>query len=387
MLNFLYAEVNIVGAMVLLLILTNRNGGSFGKLSIDQKIFNGVLFCNLLIFLFDTGMWLLDGAPGPGLAALNYVSTTLYYLFNPLISFLWLLYTDFKIHESKSGLMKRAWFYAIPVAVCTIMTLLTPFTDWFFVISEENHYTRGPLFWVMAFLSSVCLLYSSGMSVKDILINGWEENRFLNFPLLAFPVLIIAITAVQIRFFGLSIIWVGTMLACTSIYLNLQNTEVSTDYLTGLYNRRRLERHLQRRIRTRHASRLLFAVILDLDDFKKINDYWGHMEGDAALVKASELLRQSCRKSEDFIARLGGDEFIIVGERSSIAEVEQLVQTLQTNADEYNRRHPLAYTLLFSIGYSVFRDSDTEDSFLAAADQEMYRCKQKHKTASEQNPS
>ena len=103
LLNFLYTEVNIVGAMVLLLMLANRKKSCcFKNLPVDQQIFNGVVLLNLLIFMFDTGMWLVDGTSIPGLKAVNYIVTTLYYLFNPLICFLWLLYTDFKIHESRS---------------------------------------------------------------------------------------------------------------------------------------------------------------------------------------------------------------------------------------------------------------------------------------------
>ncbi len=114
MLNFLYAEVNIVGATVLLLLLANwKKSSCFSNLPVDQQIFNGVIFLNLLIFLFDTGMWLVDGTSLPVLKAVNYTVTTLYYLFNPLICFLWLLYTDFKIYESSSGLLKRTRFYAI----------------------------------------------------------------------------------------------------------------------------------------------------------------------------------------------------------------------------------------------------------------------------------
>ena len=377
--NYLYAEINIVGVMVLLLILTNKNGASFTRLPFDQQIFNGVMLLNLLIFLFDTGMWLSDGGDSPGLRLVNYAMTTLYYLLNPLICFLWLLYTDYKIHESKSGLFRRARVYAVPVIISSVMTLASPIKGWFFVISQENRYARGPLFAVMATISCGYLLLSCSIALVDILKNGWEKNKSVIKPLIIFPIGVIAATAIQIRFFGLSVIWVCSMLACTSIYINIQNAEVSTDHLTGLYNRRRLDQYLQRRIQMRHGSCLLFAVILDLDEFKLINDNCGHMKGDEVLIHTAELLRQSCSPGEDFIARLGGDEFIIVGERSCIGEIESLTQRINSDVAEYNRTHPSKYPLKLSMGYSVFRGMDTEDSFLAAADQRMYRCKQKHR--------
>ncbi|WP_324823942.1 GGDEF domain-containing protein [Sinanaerobacter sp. ZZT-01] len=381
MLNFLYAEVNIVGSMVLLLMITNWNKNSFRNLPVDQKIFNGVMLLNLLIFLLDTGMWLTDGMSLPILKSINYVVTTLYYLFNPLICLLWILYTDFKIHESKSDLLKRIWIYAIPISISTVITLVTPLTGWFFVIDENNNYMRGPWFLVMASISLLYLLCACGMSLKDIVKNGWEASKEVNLPLLIFPIGVIAAVIIQIKFFGLSIIWVCTMLACTNIYIRIQNAEIATDYLTGLYNRRRLDQHLRRKIRAKRTGCLLFAVILDLDEFKKINDIYGHMEGDCALVKTAEILRYSCKRSEDFIARLGGDEFIIVGERSNFDEIEQFIDTLYSNVAEYNKSYQSEYTLSLSMGYSVFHETDTEDSFLAAVDQKMYHCKQDHKNA------
>lgn len=381
LLNFLYAEVNAVGIVVLLLMLTSRNRKNFAAMPGDQQIFNCVMFLNLLIFLFDTGMWLADGASFPVLKTVNYIVTTCYYLLNPLICFLWLLYTDYKINESKTGLLRRIRFYVFPVAVCTVMTLASPLTGWFFVIDEGNRYSRGPLFPVISILSLVYLVFACGITLADIRKNGWEATKSVNFPLVVFPAGIMVATAIQIRFFGISIIWVCTMLACSNIYINLQNTEISTDYLTGLYNRRRLDQHLQRRIGQRRSGRLLFAMMLDLDEFKKINDKYGHMEGDRALIRVAELLRQSCKKGEDFIARMGGDEFIIVGERSGAGEIEQLMVKLNANAADSNKTHPLKYTLTLSMGYSVFREGDTEDSFFAAADREMYCCKQKRKAA------
>src|SRR5690606_30591217 len=83
------------------------------------------------------------------------------------------------------------------------------------------------------------------------------------------------------------------------------------DDLTGLYNRRGFltlaERHLKLAIRKKAGLFLLFA---DLDGLKQINDTFGHLEGDRALVSAAQILRQSFR-SADIIARLGGDEFTV----------------------------------------------------------------------------
>ena len=381
MIDILYAEINVIGIVLLLLFLNNMNRNSHKKKTSDQYIFNACMIMNILIFLFDTGMWMVDGNHLAISRTVNYVVTMLYYVSNPLICLLWLMYTDYKINESRNGLLRRIRLYVIPCAINTALSLISLFSGWLYVIDTNNNYMRGPYFWVMAFVALFYLALSFGLSVRDVIINGWEENKNINIHLVIFPVGIIAASVIQIMFFGVSIIWVCAMIAFASIYINIQNGEISTDHLTGLYNRRRLDEHFQRRLKMRKKERLLFVIMLDLDDFKKINDEYGHAVGDDALIEMSELLRQVCKGSDDFIARMGGDEFVVLGERANTEEIIRLMDEISSAATEYNGRNKLGYLLQPSMGYSVYKKDDTTNSFFATADQAMYRNKQERKLA------
>jgi two-component system, cell cycle response regulator len=93
-----------------------------------------------------------------------------------------------------------------------------------------------------------------------------------------------------------------------------QHLEYQTqiDSLTGLFNRRALEKKIGDEFeRSKRYGHPLSVVILDIDNFKKINDTYGHHGGDAALVRISEILRERSRSS-DFPSRLGGEEFVLV---------------------------------------------------------------------------
>ena len=377
--NFLYAEINVVGIVLLLLFLNNMNRSGSKAIPFDQYIFNGCLVMNILIFLFDTGMWLVDGKETFVFMYINYGVTMLYYISNPLICFMWLMYTDYKIFESKTGLLKRARIYIIPCIINGLLSIATLYTGWLFVIDGNNHYMRGALFPVMAVIALLYLLIAFGMSVRDVIKNGWEINKNVNIHLVIFPIGIITASIIQIMFFGVSIIWVCALLAFASIYINIQNGEISMDHLTGIYNRRRLDEHLQRRLKMRKKNHHLFAVILDLDNFKSINDQYGHAVGDDALIRMAALLRKVCEGSDDFIARLGGDEFIVVGERREAQEIQQLVLRISSEAEAFNQQKLADYQLLPSIGYAVFQDDGTIDLLLAEADTEMYRNKQERK--------
>ena len=168
-------------------------------------------------------MWLVDGDKQTYARAVNSVVTMLYYASNPLICLLWLMYTDFKINESKNGLIKRARFYVIPCVINMVLSLMSLSTNWLFIIGADNTYTRGPYFWVMAVIAFFYLALSFGMSLGDVIKNGWEEHKTVHIHLVIFPLGIIAASIMQIMFFGVSIIWVCSMIAFASIYINIQN--------------------------------------------------------------------------------------------------------------------------------------------------------------------
>lgn len=378
LLTYLYTEINVIGIIILLFLLNNFNKNRRKNTPIDQKIFNTIMILILLIFLFDTGMWLFDEKPK--LRILNIIVTTGYYLLNPAICFVWLLYTDYKIFESKEALRRCFCFYVLPAFVCIIISLCSPFTGWFFVISKENHYIRGPYFYVFSIVSIGYLLVALMKPIKDYLTNKWKESRSVNLHLILFNVCILTATIVQTLFFGISIIWVCAMLSCVSIYINVQNHEISIDHLTGLYNRRRLDQHLQRRIKSKREDNILFAIMLDMDEFKAINDVFGHSVGDIALTQFAGVLQDSCKGIEDFIARIGGDEFVIIGERKEDKQIKELIDRINDTVLKFNQSHSLNYTLKVSMGYSIIGKKDSLDSLLIGADKEMYKNKQERKS-------
>ena len=121
-------------------------------------------------------------------------------------------------------------------------------------------------------------------------------------------------------------------------------------------------------------------MMLDLDDFKKINDRYGHEAGDDALIRFADLLRQACDGGDDFIARVGGDEFFILGERVKAEEIAGLKQRISSAADAFNERRETEYLLRPSLGCCVYRENDTASALFAATDQQMYRDKLERKS-------
>ena len=153
------------------------------------------------------------------------------------------------------------------------------------------------------------------------------------------------------------------------------------DDLTGLYNRRGFsdlgEQYLKL---ARRSGRGVTVVFLDLDRFKTINDSLGHHVGDRALMKVSEILKASFRRS-DLIARLGGDEFGVLALDASDESSERLIERLRERVREFNESDREAYKLSISVGM-IRRESDDRvrlDELVALADEAMYEEKKAKK--------
>ena len=127
----------------------------------------------------------------------------------------------------------------------------------------------------------------------------------------------------------------------------------------------------------RRARRRLLLIYADLDNMKRINDKFGHMEGDAALIEAADVLREVFRES-DIIARIGGDEFVILAVDSDGAPAEALINRIHQRCILTNLKRGRPYVLAMSAGSAEF-DADqptTLEELVAQADRAMYSEKQ-----------
>lgn len=157
----------------------------------------------------------------------------------------------------------------------------------------------------------------------------------------------------------------------------LQNLSL-IDELTGLYNRRGFmavtEQHLSAIRRNDKVPVILYA---DLDGLKTINDSLGHHEGDRALKKTAEILKEAFRTS-DIVARLGGDEFVVLAAITREESEDFLTERLQEAFDLYNAQAKLPYRLSISVGVIHFDPTDTSiEEVTARADRSMYEDKRR----------
>ena len=157
------------------------------------------------------------------------------------------------------------------------------------------------------------------------------------------------------------------------VYLNSQNQLISTDPLTSLNNRNQLQRYLL----LQRDAKDSYVIMVDVDHFKQINDTYGHVEGDKALIIISRALKQACGrlKMSIFLCRYGGDEFMMIAQTQKPDDVLKVVRDcLQEQIA--NREDSQTYTIEVSLGYARW-DGNVANfkDCVAHADQKMYEDK------------
>jgi diguanylate cyclase (GGDEF)-like protein len=219
--------------------------------------------------------------------------------------------------------------------------------------------------------------------------------------LLFFPLPPAIAGAIQIRFYGLVLLWPATVLSLLVIFINIQQRKLSIDYLTGVFNRRRLAEYTEARVRevrddhggqARRGRRLagprtFSGFLADVDDFKAINDRFGHATGDEALVAAARIIK-SCLRTDDFLARYAGDEFVAILPLSNEEELESIVGRLRARFVDGSLPRDERFRLSLSVGASVF-DPDVDmgvDQYIARLDSLMYIEKSAKKALKAEKP-
>ncbi len=169
-----------------------------------------------------------------------------------------------------------------------------------------------------------------------------------------------------------------------SMELEKARTESLTDGLTGIYNRKACDSRISGLVEKNLVSKAPFSLLmLDIDDFKKVNDVYGHHTGDRVILAIINKCRQSIR-GEDFFARYGGDEFVIIlpgaSLKNALKRAQHICQSIASTRyylDDVAGSPTLSVTV--SIGVCSIEKADTVSAVTQRADKALYAAKQNGK--------
>jgi diguanylate cyclase (GGDEF)-like protein len=170
-------------------------------------------------------------------------------------------------------------------------------------------------------------------------------------------------------------------------YLKLQHDRIKelseTDHLTGLYNRQTFDGYFELKFTEAiKQTENLSLIMLDIDNFKKINDSYGHQVGDECLQAVAKYLQKANLRKNDFVARYGGEELVIVLTNTNIKGAEDISQRICNGLSQIKcgaQQHSIIMTASFGVAELVYNQANSMTQLLKLADDALYQAKARGK--------
>ena len=372
---FFYLEASIVCIAILGILLIHDRRHSTRQ---EKQIwFVRAIISDILYFISDIG-WaaIIGGKIPPTRFPVVFFNFTNYVLLS-LMAYNWFRYMAAALNLPKRNDPKIRLRYLIPMVVSILAIILDYVISPGFWVNE-----KGELgFWYYPMMVAAPILYLLSafvFAMRKANRTKIREDREIYRLIGLYPLTVIIFGLIQTFVLNAPLFCFGCTVMMMYFYIQNMQTLVSVDSLTRLNNRGQIDRYMNQ-VKYSEGKKV-HAIMLDINNFKKINDTYGHAEGDRALILVASVLKESVPGDEYsvFLGRYGGDEFSVflqdnvkdgILDRLPEKVLERVRETLRIRQQE-NR---LPYPLEITAGYDELRDrNDDLESCLARADQKLY---------------
>ena len=329
--------------------------------SLNKKQKRGFLLAFALIAcisVLEVITIVVDGAP-TGCRWLNILSNYLGFGLTPAVALCLVYVLD------KKSIIRRGFKAAVCCegAYLLFLAATLPY-GLVFSVSRENLYARGEYFYIYVAMYYAAMLYLMVATVRTAAAFQ-NRSRTLIYPLTLF---LGAETVIQIALPSLHVTWLCVTLLSVLYYIYCSEMWNQLDALTGLLNQ---NSYLNRTAEMRRSGGVL--VVFDVDDFKQINDRYGHLQGDVCLAEIADCIKKAYAR-RGYCYRIGGDEFcVLLKDEASEACCAATLQALLAE-----RRKTLAILPTVSLGSAVFSGEDVV-AVKDRADRALYCAKKEQK--------
>jgi diguanylate cyclase (GGDEF) domain len=366
-------QVNIV-LFILLLILFGHTYFNMNRKNITNRLFMWIMGLTAFAIMLEILSVILNNPNLKQFMVMQKIVNVLGFSVTPIIPFLGYIFSKEWVNRYQKDKIKLNKILLLPLLINGIMAFVSYSVNLLFYVTSENTYERGPLFFILPCVSYFYFGYNLYFIYKQRKRFSWWELRIFNLFYIAAGVF----TGIQIVYSSYLTIWNGTAMMIVIIYIFILNDQVHRDRLTGLENYSSYERYIEN-ISFKKINKL-FIINIDIDDFKSVNDKFGHNEGDEALKMFANLLIDSFPLRRKKLIRVGGDEFLILLEVERKEIVDNYIQNLNKNIEAYNKTKEKPYELKFSYGVACCSNSKEDiHDILKCADKLMYEQKRSRK--------
>lgn len=367
-----YLEINIICIVILLVIFDKFKDESLNNSS--DKYYEKTLLATISFSLFALISGIFNGTSYNFSQITLIISHSLYFFSESLIGY---FYTNYILKRINFQEKKYKFILYIPLILSIFFLIINFNKKILFTISIDNLYSPSKYLYLYNFVNILYVLIIITNLISYYIHNKKNKNEIKS--LILFTLLPVLSAGVQSYDYGIILGQVGFTLSELLIYFNNQKKEANYDELTGVYNRRAFNKRANK---IYYSNKSMFLMLMDADDFKIINDKYGHLEGDKALIKIAYILNRAINNTHKnySLARYGGDEFVIVGNIQNKDEVAQLINQIEEEEKKYNKETNNKYNIKLSIGYALQNDNHTSvEDLIKEADALMYAKKRKRK--------
>ncbi|MGN1023553.1 MAG: diguanylate cyclase domain-containing protein [Lachnospiraceae bacterium] len=374
----LYTEINLFGAVIMLvlfcrLVLSNRIPG--------QSSFRRILLWQTALFVSDALARIAMDCPDTARNLLVMLFDSVYFTSSVGMTCEYFIYFACSRNTRMRQDQKLQRRIRIPLDAYIVLIVLNFPLGFLFYMDAAGTYHRGPVFFLTHIICSGYAIVSTVSAFRDAfrMENYAERKDYLTYVL--FPILPFAAALFQYFVTNIPVMCPVLSILSIVIFINAMEQLIFTDPLTGLANRRSFVNTLVTRMESLKKDENLYFIMFDLNDFKTINDQYGHRDGDAALTIMADALQQAAGENQQGISigRYGGDEFAAALTAGSLETVENYLEAVRQGISRLSEERNLQGQISFSAGVARWNGSDDPGRLIASADQEMYHMKAEFK--------
>jgi diguanylate cyclase (GGDEF)-like protein len=342
----------------------------------SHRLFMQALIYMIVFIVSDNLAFLITSGTLPWNSAAVIILKSFYFVSTTVMCFYWFLHFEALRMTVYATDNKKRLTAFIPAFIQIILTFINLRAGFFFKTCD-GAYVRGSLFALQYIFAYFYIAVAIVRAIRGALLekNFIDKSRIVTYA--AFPVPPAVAGIIQFFRPELPVACTALTVSMLIMYLDFLENSISLDPLTKLSNRKELLFHLTRRMRSMQDKNSdLYVMMIDANFFKQINDNYGHVEGDLALIRISKAMKRCFNDSRKrpILARYGGDEFTVVMEADSFTEVKNVADSLKETLRVLNEEAKAPYDLTLSIGIAKYDASvKSVRDLIDLADEELYK--------------
>lgn len=369
-----YNSLNLYSLIILAILFFNALKYLKTKDKFQSIIWLEIITCMFIITVADIISWLIICNDSQIMLTISKICNCILYSLAGFLTVRIALFFDYSINYSKSGYFRLNMIFLPLVIINLILSILSIFYNIYFHYDNSGNYFHGNFYFVYLILLFIPIIFKI---IKMIL----QKRTIIKF----FKLLILGLIcpAIFLVIHHLVKLPFAIMFPSLTLALAIYNTllisnNLYVDYLTKLQNKRGIDKYFSSIPNT--ISENFVLIYLDVDNFKYLNDNFGHTEGDYVLSLIGKFILKSI-KINDLAARFGGDEFVIATICNDNNDYQNIIDVLLNNIDNFNKKNIKPYKISISYGLSITKPKIpiNKEHIIKQADINMYKHKETKK--------